>query len=66
MFHFHGEFLDEDGVDEDVVDEDAVDEDAVHEDVVDFSPRLTNDYHLKTSYSTTPISIELVDFIDFI
>ena len=35
----------------------------VHEDVVDFSPRLTNDYHLKTSYSTTPISIELVDFI---
>ncbi|MDC1472493.1 cytochrome c biogenesis protein ResB, partial [Flavobacteriaceae bacterium] len=35
----------------------------VHEDVVDFSPRLTNAYHLKTSYSTTPISIELVDFI---
>jgi cytochrome c-type biogenesis protein CcsB len=35
----------------------------VHEDVVDFSPRLTNIYHLETSYSTTPISIELVDFI---
>ena len=35
----------------------------VHEDVVDFSPRLTNVYHLETSYSTTPISIELVDFI---
>jgi len=35
----------------------------VHEDVVDFSPRLTNIYHLETSYSTIPISIELVDFI---
>jgi len=35
----------------------------VHEDEVDFSPRLTNKYQLNTSYSTTPISIELVDFI---
>ena len=35
----------------------------VHEDDVDFSPRLTNVYHLETSYSTSPISIELVDFI---
>ena len=35
----------------------------VHEDEVDFSPRLKNKYHLNTSYNTTPISIELVDFI---
>ena len=35
----------------------------VHEDEVDFSPRLTNKYVLKTSYNTTPITIELVDFI---
>lgn len=35
----------------------------IHNDAVDFSPRLTNDYFLKTSYNTTPISIELVDFI---
>ena len=35
----------------------------VQEDEVDFSPRLTNKYHLNTSYNTTPISIELVDFI---
>ena len=35
----------------------------VHEDEVDFSPRLTNKYILKTSYDTTPITIELVDFI---
>ncbi|MDA9057390.1 cytochrome c biogenesis protein CcsA [Flavobacteriaceae bacterium] len=35
----------------------------VHEDEVDFSPRLTNKYVLETSYNTTPITIELVDFI---
>ena len=35
----------------------------VHEDEVDFSPRLKNKYNLNTSYNTTPISIELVDFI---
>jgi len=35
----------------------------VHEDEVDFSPRLKNKYHLNTSYNTTPVSIELVDFI---
>lgn len=35
----------------------------VHEDEVDFSPRLTNTYELKTAYNTTPILIELVNFI---
>ena len=35
----------------------------IHTDEVDFSPRLINDYHLKTSYNTTPISIEMLDFI---
>ena len=35
----------------------------VHEDEVDFSPRLTNKYILETSYNTTPITIELIDFI---
>ena len=35
----------------------------VHEDEVDFSPRLLNTYELKTAYNTTPILIELVDFI---
>ena len=35
----------------------------VHEDEVDFSPRLLNTYELKTAYNTTPILIELVNFI---
>ena len=35
----------------------------VHEDEVDFSPRLKNKYVLETSYNTTPITIELIDFI---
>ena len=35
----------------------------VHEDEVDFSPRLLNTYKLKTAYNTTPILIELVNFI---
>jgi cytochrome c-type biogenesis protein CcsB len=35
----------------------------VQEDEVDFSPRLSNKYFLETSYNTTPVSIELVDFI---
>ena len=35
----------------------------VHEDDVDFSPRLSNEYHLKPLIIHTPVSIELVDFI---
>ena len=36
----------------------------VEEDEVDFSPRLLNKYTLNTSYSTSAISVELVDFIE--
>ena len=35
----------------------------VHNDEVDFSPRLKNDYTLETSYNSTKVTIELVDFI---
>ena len=35
----------------------------VEEDEVDFSPRLLNKYLLNTSYSSSEVSVELVDFI---